>query len=99
MTFCSSVCIKEAWKREVNLEGKSIKKEVEEALKKINVNIEFREDGVLLEEQQLEGEWKGISETLKCLMKGKSENCKLKNYKNKKMQSEVYDKLDEESHR
>ena len=32
-------------------------------------------------------------------MKGKSENCKLKINKDKKMQSEVDEKLDEESHR
>ena len=32
-------------------------------------------------------------------MKGKSENCKLRKYKDKKMQSEVYENLDEESHR
>ena len=32
-------------------------------------------------------------------MKGKSENCKLKKHKDKNMQSEVYEKLDEESHR
>ena len=32
-------------------------------------------------------------------MKGKSKSCKLKKYKDKKMQSEVYEKLDEESHR
>ena len=31
-------------------------------------------------------------------MKGKSKSCKLKKYKDKKMQSEVYEKLDEESH-
>ena len=31
-------------------------------------------------------------------MKGKSENCKLKKYKDKKMQIKVYEKLDEESH-
>ena len=49
--------IKEAWKREVNLEGKSIKKEAEEVLKEINVNEGFREDGVWLERQQLEGKW------------------------------------------
>ena len=32
-------------------------------------------------------------------MKGKSENCKLKKHEHKKMQSEVYEKLDEESHK
>ena len=32
-------------------------------------------------------------------MKEKSENCKLRKYKDKKMQSEVYENLDEESHR
>ena len=98
MTFCSSVWIKETWKQEINVEGKSIKTEAEETLKEINVNLELREDGVYLERQQLEGEWKGIWKTLKCLMKGKSENCKLKKYKDKKMQIEVYEKLDEESH-
>lgn len=40
MTFSSSIPIKEAWKREVNLKGKSIKKDAEEALKEINVNSE-----------------------------------------------------------
>ena len=51
MTFSSTVCIKEAWKRQVNLEGKPIKKEAEETLKEINVNVEFREHGELLERQ------------------------------------------------
>ena len=32
-------------------------------------------------------------------MRRKSENCKLKKYKDKKMQSELYEKLDEENHR
>ena len=41
---------------------------------------------VNVERQQLEGEWKGIRKTLKCC-------------NDKKMQSEVYEKLDEESHR
>ena len=71
MTFSSSIWIKEAWEREVNLKGKSIKKEAEEALREINVNIEFREDIVWLERQQLEGEWKGIWKTIKRLMKEK----------------------------
>ena len=74
MTFSSSICIKETWKQEVNVKGKSIKKEAEEALNKINVNVEFREDRVWLVRQKLEGEWKGIWKTLKHLMKGKSEN-------------------------
>ena len=60
MTFSRSVWTKEPWKGEINLEGKSIKKELEEALTDINVNAEFREDGAWLERQQLEGEWKGI---------------------------------------
>ena len=51
MTFSSTVCIKEASKRQVNLEGKPIKKEAEETLKEINVNVEFREHGELLERQ------------------------------------------------
>ena len=32
-------------------------------------------------------------------MRRKSENCKLKKYKDEKMQSELYEKLDEENHR
>ena len=98
-TFSTTIRIKEAWKQKVNFEGKSIKKETEEALKGTNVDVEFREDEVWLERQQLEGKWKRIWKTLKPLMKGKSTNCKLKEYKDKKMQSEVYAKLDEESHR
>ena len=58
MVFSSIIWIKEAWKWEVKLEGKSIKKEAEEALKEINVTVEFRKDGVWLERQQLQGEWK-----------------------------------------
>ena len=57
MTFSSSMWIKEAWKREVKLEGKSIKKEAEEALKEIDVNVEFREVKIWLERQRLKGEW------------------------------------------
>ena len=49
MMFSSSMWTKEAWKREVNLEEKSIKKEAEETLAEINVNVKFREDGVWLE--------------------------------------------------
>ena len=82
-TFSSNIWIKEAWKREVSLEGKSIKNEAEETLKKIIVTVEIREDGVWLERQQLEGEWKGIWKTLKHLIKEKSENCKLKKCKDK----------------
>ena len=74
MTFLSNIWIEEVWEREVTLEGKSIKKEAEEALKEININVEFKEDGVWLERKQLEGEYKGIWKTLKRLMKGKSEN-------------------------
>ena len=48
-----------------------------------------------MERSMEQGAWKGA---WKRLMKGKSENCKLKKYKDKKMQSEVYEKLDEESH-
>ena len=51
MVFSSIIWIKEAWKWEVKLEGKSIKKEAEEALKEINVTVEFRKDGVWLERQ------------------------------------------------
>ena len=92
MTYSSSMWIKEAWKREIKLEGKSIKKEAEEALKEIN-------DGVWLERQQLDREWKGIWKKLKRIIKGKSENCKLKKYKDKKMQIEVYEKPEEGSRR
>ena len=49
LAFSSSMWVKEALKREVDIEGKSSKKEAEEALKGINVNVEFREDGVWLE--------------------------------------------------
>ena len=42
---------------------------------------------------------KGIWKKLKHLMKGMSENCKLKKYKDKKMQSDGHEKADEESHR
>ena len=42
---------------------------------------------------------KGIWKKLKHLMKGMSKNCKLKKYKDKKMQSDVHEKADEESHR
>ena len=38
ITLSGSMWIKEAWKWEVNLEEKFIKKETEEALKEINVN-------------------------------------------------------------
>ena len=85
MTFSSSAWIKEAWKWEVNLEGKSIKKEAEEALKEMSIIVKFRQDGVWLERQQLEREWKGIWNTLKRLMKRKSENYKLKKFKDKKV--------------
>ena len=78
MTFSSSICIKETWKQEVNVKGKSMKKEAEEALNKINVNVEFREDRVWLVRQELEGEWKIIWKTLKHLMKGKSNKTKSK---------------------
>ena len=90
MTFSSSMWIKAARKREVKLEGKSLKK-FAEALKEIYVTVEFREDVVWLDRQlqlQLEREWKGLWQKLKHLMKGKSENCNLKKYKDKKMQSE-----------
>ena len=58
-----------------------------------------RVDGVRLERQPLKGEWKGIWTTLKRFIKEKSKNGKLKKYNDKKMQSEVYGKLDEEIHR
>ena len=99
MVFSSSIWIKEAWKREVKLKGKSIKKEAEEAFKEINVNVEFRKDEVWLERQQLEAEWKEHGKVLKCLMKWKSENRTLKKYEVQRMQSEVYKKLYEENHR
>ena len=83
MTFSITMWIKEAWKQEVKLEGKSIKKEVEEALKAINVNIEFRENGAWLKRQQLEGEWKGIWKKLKRLIKKvqRPKKCKVKSMK------------------
>ena len=67
MVFSSSIWIKEAWKLEVKLKGKSIKKEAEEALKEINVSWEFRKDGVWLERQKLEGEWERIWKKTKVL--------------------------------
>lgn len=57
MTFSNSKWIKEVLKWEVNLEGKRFKKEVEEALKEWNADVEFREDELWLEMQHLEGEW------------------------------------------
>ena len=56
MTLSSSTWIKGAWKREVNLKGNSIKKEAKEALKEINFNVEFTEDGIWLERQKLREE-------------------------------------------
>ena len=56
MTLSSSTWIKGAWKREVNLKGNSVKKEAKEALKEINLNVEFREDGIWLERQKLREE-------------------------------------------
>ena len=56
ITFSRSVWIKELWKRGVNFEGKSIRKEAEKILKEINVIVEFRADGIWLERQQLKGE-------------------------------------------
>ena len=77
----SSIWIKEAWKREVNLEAKSIKKEAKEALKERNINVEFREDGVWLERQQkrlMKGNQKTVNER-----STKAKRCKVKCMKNK----------------
>ena len=57
MTFSNSKWIKEALKWEVNLEGKRFEKEVEEALKDLNADVEFREDELWLEMQHQEGKW------------------------------------------
>ena len=76
--------IKEAWKREYKLKGKSIKQEEEESLNEINVNVELREDGLWLERQQLKKEWREIWKKLKSLIKGKSNSCKLKRLKDKR---------------
>ena len=51
----------------------------------MSIIVKFRQDGVWLERQQLEREWKGIWNTLKRLMKRKSENYKLKKFKDKKV--------------
>ena len=57
MRFSSSMWIKEAWKGEYKLKGKSIKQGEKESLKETNINVEFREDGLWLKRQQLK-EWR-----------------------------------------
>lgn len=98
MAFSENIWIKEAWKREVRHEGISIKKEAEKALRKLNVNSEFREKGVSVDGDQLGGEWKSVWKKLKQMMKQKAEEARVEKYKTKKMQSEVYERLEGASH-
>ena len=98
MIYSESPWIKEAWKWEVKSTGISIKREAEAELSKININIEFREQEIRSDGEQLEGTWKEIWKKLKRMIKEKTEKERLDQYRTKKMQSEVHTHLDEEGH-
>ena len=91
--------IHEAWKREINKEGLSIKKEAECEMAQIDIKLELLEDEVRLEDERLEGDFQELWKVLKKEIKKKRKKKRLDSYKEKKMQSQTYMKLDIESHK
>ena len=97
MVCSTSRWIRIAWKREYNSEYKSLKREAEQALREVGVEVQFREEEIWKDSEKMEKEWAGCwAELKKGMQNGYTE--KLKNdYKKKGMQSQVFAGQENES--
>jgi len=97
MAYQDSPWIKSAWQAEVSKEGKSMKREVDDIMRNYCGNIEFNIGGVYEDANPIEGTWKNVWHKIKGYMRAKRRERRKETYLEKKMQSEIYKQLDEES--
>ena len=65
MVCSTSRWIRIAWKTESNNECKSLKREAEQALRKVGVEVEFREEEFWKDSEKIDKEWAGCWAELK----------------------------------
>jgi hypothetical protein len=92
--------ISAAWRREVQQEGVTIRKEAESVFRELDVAVEFGEASVCIEgsEVPLEIGYKNVWLKLKNIIKTKTVESRIEQYMKKNMQSEVYKNLVEADH-
>ena len=71
MTHSESAWKKTAWRREFQKEGKSIKSEAEDALRKVGENVQFGLDHVKIQSIEQAGDWRKIWKKTKKENQGK----------------------------
>ena len=88
MAAASNEWIRVAWKNESQKEQISLKKEVEKAMRKVEVTVSFDEGSVIIGEESYT-EWKGAWKKLKkILIEGQKRN-KQQGLAEKELQSEI----------
>ena len=98
MTSSDSKWIRVAWKRELNKEGPSIKNEAEELMKDLGIMLQFSEQKILLNNEEIVGPWKNVWKKLKKVIHRQREEKRINEYQKKTLQSEIYRGLDDCSH-
>jgi hypothetical protein len=98
MVHSSSEWIKASWRNEMRKEGKSLRSTATEILSGYDIRVEFREYGVAIEGEYLDGTWKDVWSKLKTKMRKSREQHRKRQYEEKRMQSEIYKGLDDDGH-
>ena len=79
-----------AWLREHRNEYCSVKREAEDAMREALEKVNFACGKIELNEEQLQGTWKDVWKKLKMLLKSKTEERRIEEYQEKRLQSEIY---------
>ena len=98
MVLSPSRWIRVVWKKEHNSEYKSLKREAEQALREIGLEVDFREKEIWKNGKKVEKDWSGCWKEFKKEMKeGYDEKLK-KKYKEKVTESQVFVGQERESY-
>ena len=86
------------WDWERSKEHWSVKKEVEEEWRRVGEDLEIMENGMSLNGERLEGDWKVLKDKLLKCMKEKKDLLRIESLASKPMQGKAFANYDENSH-
>ena len=96
MVTSENIWIKAAWRSETMKESNSIKGEAIETMKAFGKVLDFERESVILEREEINGDWKQIWTKVKtCIKKGVEER-RREVYYQKEMQSAIYKKQNQQ---
>ena len=98
MAYQDSPWIMAVWKSQLSKDGKSIFREVNNTLKGYCANMEMGIDGLYEDGVVVTGTWKDAWGKIRKIMREGRRKSRKETYLEKKMQSDIYEQLDERSH-